>query len=45
MILLGVAAAAVLLVVVFMVLARGSGPTRSVAHVLYDVENPTRDGR
>ena len=45
MILLGIAAAAVLMVVVLIVLARGSGPTRSVAHVLYDVENPTQNGR
>jgi hypothetical protein len=45
MILLGMAAAAALMVGVFMVLARGSGPTRSVAHVLYDAENPTKNGR
>jgi hypothetical protein len=43
MILLGIVVLAVLMVGVFMVLARDSGPTRSVAHVLYDVENPTQN--
>ena len=45
MIVLGIGMAAVLMIGVFMVLARDSGPTRSVAHVLYDVENPTRRDR
>jgi hypothetical protein len=27
----------------FVFLKRGSGPTRSITHLLYDTEHPTRD--
>jgi hypothetical protein len=40
---LEIAAALVLVVGVGFFLKRQSGPTRSVTHVLYDTEHPTRD--
>ena len=45
MIVLEIGVLAVLMFGVFVVLARDTGPTRSVAHVLHDTEHPTRKTR
>jgi len=45
MMVVAIGALAVLMISVFVMLARSAGPTRSVAHVLYDAENPTRRER
>ena len=45
MLILEVGFALLLLAGVVILLKRHSGPTRSVAHVLYDAEHPARDKR
>lgn len=45
MVALAVLVASVVIAVVLFLFVRHGGPTRSVAHVLYDVEHPSRDQR
>ena len=43
MMLIAIGAGAILMVGVFLLFARDLGPTRSVTHVLHDVEHPGGD--